>query len=299
VILVIGEILIDIFPDYARIGGAPFNFAFHLKQLGFPVRFFTRVGEDREGRRILERLKTAGFDLTDVQIDPYHPTGTVGVELDDQGVPRFDIRGDVAYDYIDLTDVAIDNDVQLIYFGSLVQRIDAGRSQVQNLLARRKKSTIGFCDINLRPPHINARAVVESLHHADLLKLNEEELAAIGEMHNDVPAGDNRLSWLTAQFDIHTVALTLGSRGSLLRHGDTEIKIPAGKSATVVDTVGAGDGYAAILAAGFLLELPWKKTVALASRFASRICGFPGAVPDDPGFYDDWKSLMEGNHHDR
>ena len=56
-IIVIGEILIDIFQDYQRIGGAPFNFAFHLKQLGFPVRFFTRVGNDHYGRRTIDILK--------------------------------------------------------------------------------------------------------------------------------------------------------------------------------------------------------------------------------------------------
>jgi fructokinase len=57
VIVVIGEILIDIFEDYQRIGGAPFNFAFHLKQLMFPVRFFSRVGNDPHGRRIIDLLK--------------------------------------------------------------------------------------------------------------------------------------------------------------------------------------------------------------------------------------------------
>lgn len=66
-IVVIGEILIDIFRDYQRIGGAPFNFAFHLKKLGFPVRFLTRVGDDRFGRRIVDRLQASGFDTADIQ----------------------------------------------------------------------------------------------------------------------------------------------------------------------------------------------------------------------------------------
>jgi fructokinase len=52
-IVVIGEILIDRFPDYERIGGAPFNFAFHLRQMGWPVRFLTRIGDDAAGLRIL------------------------------------------------------------------------------------------------------------------------------------------------------------------------------------------------------------------------------------------------------
>ncbi|RZB32094.1 MAG: hypothetical protein SRB1_01713 [Desulfobacteraceae bacterium Eth-SRB1] len=48
-ILAIGEILYDIFPEYKRLGGAPFDFAFHLKNLGMPVCFVSRIGNDLEG----------------------------------------------------------------------------------------------------------------------------------------------------------------------------------------------------------------------------------------------------------
>ena len=125
-IIVIGEILIDIFDDYQRIGGAPFNFAFHLKQLGIPVRFLTRVGDDADGEKILDLMRKHQFDLNDVQIDPRHPTGTVRVTLDNQGVPKFDIVIDVAYDYIDLAGFASleSQTADMIYFGSLSQRGD-------------------------------------------------------------------------------------------------------------------------------------------------------------------------------
>jgi fructokinase len=67
-----------------------------------PVRLLTRIGDDARGRNILRLLETRRFDLDDVQVDSRHPTGTVRVALDNQGVPRFDIRTDVAYDYLDL-----------------------------------------------------------------------------------------------------------------------------------------------------------------------------------------------------
>ena len=51
-ILVIGEILMDIFPEDRRLGGAPFNFAFHLKKFGFPVTFISRIGKDSLGDTI-------------------------------------------------------------------------------------------------------------------------------------------------------------------------------------------------------------------------------------------------------
>ena len=168
---------------------------------------------------------------------------------------------------------------------------------MQALLSNRAKATQGFCDINMRPPHINERAVAESLHQADLLKLNDEELVAIQAMfHAPVKEADG-LTWLMNHFDIQTVALTRGARGSRLRQGPTHIDRPADGPSRMVDTVGAGDGYAAILAAGMLTSHPLTDTVRLASRFAARMCAIPGAVPDDAGIYDEFHPLTEGGQN--
>jgi fructokinase len=296
VIVVIGEILIDRFPDYERIGGAPFNFAFHLKKLGFAVRFITRVGDDGNGRSIVDRLERSGFDRRDVQIDARRPTGTVRVQLDSEGVPHFDICEDVAYDYLDLgIDFAPDaGEPKMIYFGTLLQRTDAARRQVQGFLKRYREGAARFCDINMRPPHVNSQAVLESLRQADLLKLNEDELTDIRGRLNGTQGTADFISWLMENFAISAVALTRGSRGSSFFNGDGEIASPAITEAAVIDTVGAGDGFAAILAAGYLRGLAWADTLAQASGFAARICGIPGAVPDDDAFYDDFRLLGKG-----
>jgi len=301
VIVVIGEILIDIFPHYERIGGAPFNFAYHLKKLGFPVRFFSRVGQDRHGERILDRLRSAGFDLDDVQLDPVRPTGTVGVQLDKNGVPHFDIHENAAWDRLDFDACPVTSveGTEMIYFGSLVQRTESARRQVQGLLTNRDRGVTGFCDINMRPPHVNPRAVEESLRHADILKLNEDELAAIRRDENRAVDADTSVSRLMETFDVRAVALTRGSRGSRLYYNGNQVDVPIDTVDEVVDTVGAGDGFAAVLAAGYIRNLPWEKSLDLASRFASRICSIPGAVPDDEKFYNELKAIMEGKRDGR
>jgi len=296
VIVVIGEILIDIFQDYQRIGGAPFNFAFHLKKLGFPVRFFTRVGNDRHGRRIIDMLEKNGFNPADVQVDSRLPTGTVRVDLDKRGIPHFEICTDVAYDQLDLNtaDVLGAADADMIYFGTLLQRSEAGCRRVHRFLSRKNNGTRHFCDINLRPPHVNVNAVAESLHHADLLKVNEEELVTIQRAF-DGPAEETAvMPWLMETFKISAVALTRGSQGSVFYSHDGQIDSPVVPSPSIIDTVGAGDGYAAILAAGWLRLMPWGETLRQASCFAARICGIAGAVPDDETFYDDFKPLRKG-----
>ncbi|MGD8701099.1 MAG: carbohydrate kinase [Desulfosarcina sp.] len=292
-IVVIGEILIDLFPDYQRIGGAPFNFAFHLKKLGFPVRLFTRVGADRHGQHILDTLEANDFDVTDVQVDPSHPTGTVLVDLDGHGVPQFTIRPEAAYDFLDLGGdrMMVSLDADMLYFGTLLQRTEFGCRQVSEFLSHSGASTLRFCDINMRPPHVNIQAVGRSLRFTDLLKLNEDERDLI-QRHFEGPTDmEAWLPWLMETFNIRTVALTRGSMGSRVYHEAEAIEAPPIEGVSVVDTVGAGDGYAAFLAAGYLRRLPWGQTLRQATRFASQICSIPGAVPDSDQFYDEYDDL--------
>ena len=152
-VLVIGEILFDVFPDYRRLGGAPFNFAYHLKNFGFNVRFISRIGMDDAGKEILHRLELAGFNLDDMQIDDVHPTGSVRVKLDKNGAPQFDIIPEVAYDYIAFKPeyhANLINESRIIYFGSLVQRTEAGCENLQAFISRNASTTLNFYDINLR-----------------------------------------------------------------------------------------------------------------------------------------------------
>ncbi len=298
-VIVIGEILIDCFPDYERIGGAPFNFAFHLKQMGRPVRFITRIGDDPQGRSISQMLDENGFSPADVQIDRHHPTGRVEVALDQAGIPQFDICKEVAYDHIDLPSITAQDKaaVDMFYFGSLVQRTANGRLQVQRLLADKPDSAKCFCDINLRPPHVDDDAVAACLHQTDIMKLNSEELEEISRRCGGPQTEEAAIAWMMQAYDIDTVAMTLGAQGSRVVTAQGQFTSPPADVAAIVDTVGAGDAYAAVLAAGLLHGLPMDRTLALATRFAADICALPGAIPDDKSIYTPLHDQMERTFH--
>ena len=297
-ILVIGEILFDVFPNYRRLGGAPFNFAYHLKNFGFNVRFISKIGMDDAGKEILHRLELARFNLDDIQIDEVHPTGTVKVKLDRSGDHHFDIIPGVAYDYIEYLPEYHSNlirEARMIYFGSLVQRSEAGFESLQAFISRNPPETLNFCDINLRPGCFNAAIIEKSLLKTDILKLNTDELGKLMQMLPLESTNDAFVHRLMETHSIHTVSLTKGELGSELYTNQSCFSSEPAEAIQVVDSVGAGDAYAAMLVAGLLKKWQPQKILARASLFASRVCEMKGAIPDSASFYEPFKSMFVNN----
>jgi fructokinase len=295
VVLVIGEILFDVFPDYRRLGGAPFNFAYHLKNFGFNVRFISRIGIDDAGKEILHRLELTGFNLDDMQIDDVHPTGSVKVKLDKSGGHQFDIISDVAYDYIAFIPeyhANLIDEARIIYFGSLVQRTGSGYKNVQAFLSRNASKKLNFYDINLRPDCYNTDIIEKSLSKTDILKLSTGELEKLMQMRSLKMENEQFVQYLMETHSIQTVSLTKGGQGSVLFTNQGSFSTDSTDVIKVVDSVGAGDAYAAMLAAGMLQN--WSPQVILerASLFASRICEIKGAIPESSSFYEPFKPLF-------
>ena len=294
-ILVIGEILYDLFPTYRRIGGAPFNFAFHLKQLGFDVRFVSRVGEDELGRGILDFLAGYGFARSDIQRDPDRPTGTVNVAMAGDGSHSFSIVPDTAYDNITfdrrLRELCAAGP-EMVYFGTLIQRTAGGHRLIQSLLDSLAARTLKFCDINLRPGCYTRDVLEASVSRADILKLSHEELDEL------VPENGNSLQQRAAALlgppGPRQVILTCGEHPSIWTTDRGASVGPSSEDmqSEIADTVGAGDAYAAMAAAARLAGLADGHAMAAAHEFASGICRVRGALPEDPDFYTPFLSRL-------
>jgi fructokinase len=295
VILVIGEILFDVFPNYKRLGGAPFNFAYHLKNFGYNVHFISRIGMDDAGKEILHKLELARFNLGDLQVDEDHPTGSVNVRLDKSGVPQFDIISDVAYDYIEFISeyhLNLINAAQMVYFGSLAQRSEAGCKNVQAFISRKAPDALNFYDINLRRGCYNKAIIESSLLKTDILKLNTDEMGKLKQMLSLKINNDEFVDHLMATHSIHTVSLTKGKSGSELFTNQGRFNSEPAEAIKVVDSVGAGDAYAAMVAAGLLEKWRPEDILERASLFASRVCEIKGAIPDSASFYEPFKALF-------
>ena len=294
-VLLFGEVLGDVFPERTVLGGAPFNVACHLKAFAQNPVVISRLGNDHLRRDILELMRYRGMATVGMQCCNSHPTGKVLVHMDAHG-HRFEILPHQAYDYIHPTMArmtALSVNPALTYFGTLAQRNHVSQRALKFLL--RIGNSIRFLDLNLRKPWYDAVTVQSSIVHADILKLNHEELEEVAQMMA-LPRGsaEHLASELIHRYRLEQVVVTYGEHGSwVARRNQAGItSVDATHVGHPVDTVGAGDGFAAVYILGTLLRWTADVTLARANCFAAAICGIRGAIPEHPDFYDpyiaDW-----------
>ena len=280
----IGELLWDMLPGGKELGGAPGNFAWHVRSLGMNSVVISSVGDDADGREILDRLDRLGLRHDLVGVDPLHPTGRSTVSLDRSGVPSFHVHENVAWDCIPFTLALarVAEETDAVNFGTLGQRSPVSRETTRSFLSRTRPDTIRLFDLNLRPPHYTREVIETSLALATVLKLNDGELSVVSRMFGW--SGDERefLRRSAGEFELSLIALTRGEKGSILYAGG-RMSVHNGFPSRVVDTVGAGDAFAAALVVGMLRGRDLDAINEHANRVASYVCSKPGATPELPG----------------
>jgi len=276
--MALGEILWDLLPSGKQLGGAPANFAYHAHALGADVHLVSSVGKDPLGLEILDRLHSHGMPADCVSVDPAAPTGTVSVDLSADGQPLFTIHEDVAWDRIpaNITSLERAAGVQAVCFGSLAQRREPSRSSISRLVEAAPAQALRVFDINVRQ-HFHSKPVIEaSLEMANVLKLNEQELVLLAAMFGLRGDPCGQAEALARRFGLISVALTRGSSGALLLVDGVWSDHP-GCPVEVVDTVGAGDAFAAAMTLGLLAGWPADDINRSANEIASRVCSHSGA----------------------
>jgi fructokinase len=257
----------------------------------------TRIGKDERGHLLLETMQAAGLPINGVQQDCLHPTGVVRIELEADGQGhRFEIAPNQAWDFIhaDMARlVGLSSRPEWLYFGTLAQRAaprsiahptahPALRSLLQTTHAK------GFLDVNLRDPWVRKDVLRWSLGKSEVVKMNEEELLRVAHMMGLGGASQTELGkGLLHAFGIRQLLVTEGKDGAWLLQNDgryyhTE---PTAPLAAAVDSVGAGDGFAAVFLLGLTQGWPLEQTLERAHHFAGEICRLRGAIPDGDDFY--------------
>lgn len=276
-----GEALWDVLPEGKKIGGAPANFAYHVSQFGLPGRVVSAVGNDALGNEIIENFTSKGLTHL-IERVPY-PTGTVQVEIDQAGIPQYDIKENVAWDNIPYTEAVMNvaRHTKAVCFGSLAQRNIVSRNTINSFLdamPHNNDSLIVF-DVNLRQGFYNKEILCNSMRRCNILKINDEELVTISRMFGYPGIDLQDKCWiLLGKYNLKMLILTCGINGSyVFTPGNVSFQ-PTPK-VEVADTVGAGDSFTA----AFISSVLKGKSVSEAHRCAvltsAFVCTQKGAMP--------------------
>lgn len=281
IVVGMGEALWDVLPEGKKIGGAPANFAYHVSQFGLPSCVVSAVGADALGREIVENFTSKG--LTHLLPEVPYPTGTVQVEIDQAGIPQYDIRENVAWDNIPFTPQleALARRTRAVCFGSLAQRNVVSHNTIGSFLdamPRCDDSLVVF-DVNLRQGFYNKEILCDSMSRCNILKINDGELVAVSRMFGYPGIDLQDKCWiLLGKYNLKMLILTCGINGSYVFTPGNISFMPTPK-VEVADTVGAGDSFTAAFIANILKGRPVAEAHAKAVQTSAFVCTKNGAMP--------------------
>lgn len=276
-----GEALWDVLPEGKKIGGAPANFAYHVSQFGLPGCVVSAVGDDPLGKEIVENFTSKGLNQLIAEV-PY-PTGTVQVEIDQAGIPQYEIKENVAWDNIPYTD-ALDRlarNTKAVCFGSLAQRNVVSRETIGRFLDAMPETpdSLVVFDVNLRQDFYNKEILCDSMRRCNILKINDEELVAVSRMFGYPGIDLQDKCWiLLGKYNLRMLILTCGINGSYV-FTPGSVSFQPTPEVEVADTVGAGDSFTAAFIASILKGKSVTEAHARAVRTSAHVCTRKGAMP--------------------
>ncbi len=241
-----GEILFDVFLEHKKIGGAPLNVASRLNSLGGEVAIISSIGNDENGKILVDYLKESGINTDAIQVNEMYPTGIVNVILNEKGNASYDINYPSSWDKIETTNQNIEmvKNADFLVYGSLSSRDFVSKNTLQTLLDVAKYKIF---DVNLRSPHYAKKTIIDLMQTADFIKFNDDELNEIcDDLNSNIKSLEQNIKFIAKETNTPTVCVTLGSHGAILFTNNT-FYYNCGFKVNVVDTVGSGDSFLAAL----------------------------------------------------
>ena len=278
----LGEVLWDVLPEGKKLGGAPANFAYHAGQFGLDTMAVSALGVDKLADETIQQIEDKHLPYALPRV-PY-PTGTVQVELDNEGIPTYNIKENVAWDNIPFTEYirSIAENCRAVCWGSLAQRNIVSRTSIYKFLEATPDDCLKIFDINLRQNFYTKEVIQESVKRCNILKINDEELVLIGRLFGYPGLDIENKCWLIlGKYDLDMLVLTCGVNGSYVFSAGN-MSYQETPKVTVADTVGAGDSFTGTFCAAILKGKSVEEAHKLAVEVSAYVCTQNGAMPQVP-----------------
>jgi len=275
-----GEVLFDVFGEEKKIGGAPLNLALRTASYGFPVTMISAVGNDEDGKVIVDYAKENNLESAGIIVSPEYETGTVQVSLNERGSATYEIKFPSAWDFITVDEKVMDivKEADVFFYGSLACRNDMSQKTLFSILDSDNKMFKVF-DVNLRKPFYDIQILEQLMNRADFIKFNDEEILEIAsEMGFESQDLEDNITFISKKTGTSAICVTLGKHGSLLLWNG-ELYKHDGYPVKVADTVGAGDSFLASLVAKLLSDEGPDEALDFASVVGALVASHSGANP--------------------
>lgn len=284
IIVGMGEVLWDVFPTGKKLGGAPANFAYNVSQFGLDGRVVSAIGDDALGDEILKSFNNKSIKYLMPKVN--YPTGTVQVKLDEEGVPCYEIKEDVAWDNIPFSDELkrLALNTRAVCYGSLAQRDEVSRKTINTFLDAMPKGEdyLKIFDVNLRQSFYTKEVLKSSFEKCNVLKINDEELVTVSRMFGYPGIDLQDKCWiLIAKYNLKMLILTCGTNGSyVFKPG--KVSFQETPKVSVVDTVGAGDSFTAAFCSEYIKGKSIEEAHKFAVEVSAYVCTQSGAMVNFP-----------------
>lgn len=276
-VVIFGEMLWDCLPSGAVAGGAPMNVALNLHQLGLNSRLISAIGNDTDGRNLLEFLSSFEIPLDLIQTNSEHETSKVLVDNSDPENIKYTIVSPVAWDFIQWNeemDQAVE-DADAFVFGSLGVR---NTESLKTLLHLLRHPVLRVFDANLRPPFYDFEVIETLLGYADVLKINEDELVIFADYFKTEPTVESLCAHLDQHFPMEIICVTRGSKGALIYQKGVITEHP-GYKVKVEDSIGAGDAFLSGFVKTYLDDKSPEEILDYACKLGAFVATQKGGTP--------------------
>jgi fructokinase len=265
-----GEVLWDTYGNKRVLAGAPLNTASIAAKIGLRTGFISAVGKndaDSIGEEILKR------DVCPYLQSTSQPTGKSVVTLGKGKKPSFEIDEVCSFDFIK-HNKELENAVmnaEFFHFGTLCQRNEVSRETLMTLLSETGATRV--YDVNLRGGINGWKQIVkDSLKKTEILKANEDELAALKKLFD----AKDIIKYLFKNYEIKSIFVTLGPKGAYYYNRKEKLFVKA-PGTEVVDTTGCGDAFIAGMIFGIAKGFPAGCVLRQAVYVASGVAEHKGA----------------------
>lgn len=256
------------------LAGAEVNVCIGLTRLGHGATYITRLGDEPLGHYIENFLKKESIGTEFITYDDIYKTGVQlknKVTTGDPYAPYY--RKGSAASHIGVKEIdAIDfTGIKLVHITGIPPALSQScREATYRLIERAKENNVFITfDPNLRPAlweskEVMIKVINDIASHCDMILPGTAEGLTL--MGSEDP---KEIALYYRQLGVKTVIVKLGGKGAYVRDIDDTYIVPGFKVSQVVDTVGAGDGFAVGVISGKLEGLSMKESVVRGNAIGS------------------------------